>query len=339
MQFKPLTILALAGALSGMAMGQTATPPAPLHHAPKPGTTTALPASAASVTASDAVITLTGACKDNTKGCVSSVSREQFEKIANALRPDMTSEMRRQFATQYGKLLVFADAARALGLENDPKYQQILQFAQDQILVEALNQHYSDEYSHPSDQQIQQYYDQNHGKYIEANLQRIIIPLQPAAAEITKPTEAEQKAYIEKVRQEWIGGGDPLKLEAEGLKRMGLTSSAPDVNLTKQRPGMLAVEHESVFQLKPNEVSQPFVDAGAAYLYKMITSSQMPLSEVKPQITKTLHDQMLKDKVQEVSESAKPVLNEAYFGADKPATANPGAPAGAPADTPPPSQK
>ena len=45
----------------------------------------------------------------------------------------------RNFATQYAKLLTFSDAARALGLENDPRVLQIMQFVQKQVLTEALN--------------------------------------------------------------------------------------------------------------------------------------------------------------------------------------------------------
>ena len=56
--------------------------------------------------------------------------------------------------------------------------QEIFTFAQNQILAEALNQHYMEEYAHPTDQQIQDYYDQNQKKYLEVTLQRIIIPMQ-----------------------------------------------------------------------------------------------------------------------------------------------------------------
>ncbi len=133
-----------------------------------------------------AVITLKGVCQPKAgattppAGCVSSMTREQFEKMIKALqqpgKPPMPPDVLRNFASQYSKLLVFSDAARELGLENDPRVQEIFQFARNQILTDALNQHIVEEYSHLSDQQIEEYYNQNPKKYVEANLQRIIIP-------------------------------------------------------------------------------------------------------------------------------------------------------------------
>jgi hypothetical protein len=214
-------------------------------------------------------------------------------------------------------LLVFADQARDLGIQNEPGFQALLQFAADQLLVKLLNQHYSEQYSHPTDQQIEDYYHQNNKKYVEANLQRIIIPAQPGSADAAKPTEQEQKAYIEQLRKRWMEGADPAALQAEAIKRMGLGSS-PNVNMTNQRPNMLPSDQESIFNLKPGEISQPFSDPGAAFLYKMESVKQIPLSEVKIQIAKTIHDQAMHDKIQQLNDAAKPTLNEAYFGPDRP---------------------
>jgi parvulin-like peptidyl-prolyl isomerase len=309
--------IVLSCAMVATGLAQTGQPGAPLAHAPKPGTTTELPATAASVGQNDPVITLTGACTGGTTGCVSSISREQFEKLVNVMKPNMTVEQRRNFAQQYARLVALSDQARAIGLQNDPKFQEVLQFATNQILVEMLNQHYSEEYSHPSDQQIQDYYNQNLKKYAEANLQRIIIPSEPASAEAKKPTPEEQKAYVEKARQQWVGGADPVALQKDAMTRMGLTSS-PDVNLNNQRVGMIPPDQESVFDLKPGEISQPFTDTAASYIYKVVSTKQVPLDDVKAQIAKTLHDLKMREKIQQMNESIKPVLSEAYFGPEKP---------------------
>ena len=323
MRFQAITILALSCALGPLAVAQPGqVPGAPLRHAPKPGTTTELPASAESVKPSDAVITLDGACKAGAvAGCVTSVSREQFEQMANAVKPGMTTDARRNFALQYAKVVAFSDQARALGLENDPRFKEILQFVKDQILVESLNQHYSEEYANPSDQKVEEYYNENKRRFMQADLQRIIVPSQPAASEIKKPTDEEEKAYVDKLRQQWVSGADPTTLQKEAFSRMGLNGSVPDINLKEHTPGMLPPDQSSVFDMKPGEFSQPFADTGAGYIYKMISVKEKPLSEVKPQIVKTLHDQMMRDKIQQMSESVKPVLNEAYFGPEKKPTA------------------
>ena len=228
----------------------------------------------------------------------------------------MTTDGRRNFGEQYGKILAYSDEARALGLQNEPRFQLILKYVTDQLLVEALNEHYSEEFTHQPDQKIEEYYKER-CKFREADLQRIIIPMQPASAEVTKPTEAEQKAFIEKLRQQWLDGGDATALQKDAFARMGLNGSVPDIDLKNQTPAIIPPNQESVFELKPGEISQAFLDAGAAYIYKMVAEHQKPLSDVKSQIAKTLHDQMMRDKIQELSESVKPKLNDAYFGPEK----------------------
>lgn len=322
MRLQSFAVLALSCALTPFAAGQSnpgSTSAKPLGHAPKPGQTMELPASASSVKPNDAVITLIGACKNGTQNeCVSSVTREQFEDMANAAKPaGMTVDARRNFGAQYGKILAYSDEARALGLQNEPRFQLILKYVTDQLLVEALNEHYSEEFTNQSDQKVEEYYNQNSAKFREADLQRIIIPTQPASSEVTKPTEAEQKAFIDKLRQQWVAGGDATALQKEAFARMGLNGSVPDVNLKNYAPGMIPPNQESIFSLKPGEISQPFVDTGAAYLYKLVAEHQKPLSDVKVQIAKTLHDQMMRDKIQQLTDSVKPELNEAYFGPEK----------------------
>lgn len=306
--------------------GQDAsTPGSPANPAP------ASPAPAATnVPMNEVVITLKGACETKAggappAGCVSSLTREQFEKLTNALQsPDkpVPPEVRRRFATQYAKLLIFADAARELGLQNDPKVQEIYRFAMTQILAENLNEHYTEEFAHPTDKQIQDYYDQNVKKYMEVTLLRIIIPATPsqAKADQPKPTEAEQKAYADKIRERWVAGEDPAKLQKEVMEHNGTTAASPDVNVGARRPGSLPQAHEAVFELKANEISPVYSDQAAAYIYKVVSVRQVPLSEVKASISQTLQQQMFKDKIQHVQDAVTPVFNDAYFGPDVPPT-------------------
>jgi parvulin-like peptidyl-prolyl isomerase len=301
----------------------------------------------------ESVITLKNVCQPKAPattpppGCVSNMTREQFEKMTKALqqpnKPPMPPDVVRNFASQYAKLLVFADAAREMGLENDPRVLQILQFARNQILTDALNQRIVQEYANIPDQQIEDYYKQNSKKYVEATLQRIMVPRTAVNPDKPKPTDAEEKAYADKIRERWVAGEDPVKLEKEAMEHAGLTTTPPDVNVGARRPGSLPEAHEAVFDLKPGEVSQVFSDPGSLYIYKLVSSRQVPLSEVKTTISSTLQRQMITDKIQQIQNSATVVLNDAYFGPETPQTVHhttigPGGPAGArpPAGSPPP---
>ena len=328
-----ILVLALSCALSFAAYSQETNSNQPPAASTANGqTTTPPPASAATsnVPMDQAVITLKNVCQPKAgattapAGCVSSMTREQFETMTKALqppdKPPMPAEVKRNFATQYAKLLVFADAARELGLENDPRVLEILQFAKNQILTDALNQHIIQESSHVPEQQIEDYYKQNSKKYVEATLQRIMVPRAAASGDKPKPTDAEEKAYADKIRERWVAGEDPVKLEKEAMEHAGLTTPPPDVNFGARRPGALPEAHESVFDLKPGEVSQVFPDPGSLFIYKLVSIRQVPLSEVKATISSALQRQMITDKIQQIQSSATIVLNDAYFGPEMPKT-------------------
>jgi hypothetical protein len=95
-----------------------------------------------------------------------------------------------------------------------------------------------------------------------------------------------------------------------------------------------------VFRLKAGEISQVFSDPAAYYIYKAASIREIPVSEVRDSISKTLQQRQMQDKLDEIGKSAKPVLNEVYFGpAPVPAGPMPGGrpnPAGAPQASNPP---
>jgi len=233
----------------------------------------------------------------------------------------MPPDVLRNFATQYAKLLTFSDVARAMGMENDPRVVQIMQFARNQILTEALNQHITEEYSHPTDQQIEDYYQQNSKKYVEVTLQRIIIPRNQGNTDKPKPSEADEKAYADQIQQRWVAGEDPEKLEKEATEHSGVTTPPANVNVGPRRPGTLPEAHEAVFDLKPGQVSQSFSDPASFYIYKVVSVRTIPLSEAKASINTTLQRQLVTDKIQQIQSSVTPVLNDAYFGPEKPQVA------------------
>lgn len=339
MQRQMILVLAISCALISIASGQTASPGAKVN-------TNAAGLNPSAVGMDQPVITLKGGCEPKgditpSKDCVSAVTREQFEKLTEALQPDMNADAKWGFATNYGRLLVYSDAARALHLENDPHVQQVMKFLTDQVLADGLKRHYAEQFAHPGDQQVQDYYSKNSAKYLEATLQRVIIPHKQGAADKPTQSAADETAAAEKIRQNWVAGEDPVKLQSAAFEAAGITGAdKPDVNMGAKRPGSLPTNQETVFQLKAGEVSQVYSDPAAGYLYKVVSVREVPLGEVKDSIIKTLQQQQLQEKLEEIGKSATPVLNEEYFGPPPAATAPQAggrpAPGGAPPQSNPP---
>jgi hypothetical protein len=134
-----------------------------------------------------AVITIQGICDTPAakaaagsaqpkSACKTVITRAQFEGLASALQPNMNPAMKRRLADLYPKMLVMAHEARKRGLENDPKYKEILQFAKLQILSQELSRSLKDESEKIPDADIEKYYKDNVSAFQQADMKRLFIP-------------------------------------------------------------------------------------------------------------------------------------------------------------------
>jgi hypothetical protein len=275
------------------------------------------------------VITINGLCADKPAvssgapvpaDCKTVITRAEFEKIAGAINPQMNPSMRRQFAEVYPRILLLSHEGKKLGVENDPHYQEMLQFATLQILAQDTARKLNDKAGEVSDQQIQQYYKDNASKFEQFTLQRIFIPKPEDTTGTTEkgtpPPKPEQvKALADKIRAEGVAGADFDKLQTEGFDGVGLKSSVPNTKMENLTRGSLSAEQESVFDLKDGEVSPVFSDGGGFYIYKMVSRKMPPLDSVREQIKRTLQSENLKKSMDAVLDSAKTEYNDNYFGA------------------------
>src|SRR3954462_3480838 len=99
-------------------------------------------AAAAAVPADAPVITIKGVCSDKSSdaaNCQTVMTRAQFEKLADAIQPNMPPQVKRQLANAYPRLLVMAQEAEKRGLDKQPRFEETLKFARLQILSQELN--------------------------------------------------------------------------------------------------------------------------------------------------------------------------------------------------------
>jgi hypothetical protein len=293
------------------------------------------------VAPTDPVITVSGVCADASKtgdSCKTVITKEQFEKLANSLQPNMTPPVRRQLATAYARMLVMSAEAEKRGLDKRPQFDETLRFARMQILSQQLTRDLQEESQKVPDVDIEKYYKENAGAYDEATLLRIFIPKSkqipppklaaPAAKAGTAAAKAKEKpidpAAREKAAQEAmtkvaadlraraVNGEDFEKLQKEAFVSAGLKSSAPPTKMDKVRQTTLPLSHKSVIDLKPGEVSAVIDDPSGHYIYKLVSKQTLSLDAVKPEIRNTMSSQRYRDAMQPFQ--ASPDLNHAYFG-------------------------
>lgn len=304
------------------------------------------PPPASKVAADAAVITIKGICNDKphatapastakpaktatpaAKGaCETVITRAQFEKLADSLQPNMAPQIRRQLASAYPRILTMASEARKRGLDKDPGFQEKLQFARQQLLMQELNRAIQTDAAKVPDKEVENYYRNNSAAFEQATLQRIFVPKSKTVEppkdagkpeEVKAQQEAAEAAMTKEgdaLRARAAAGEDFEKLQKEAFDDAAVKSAPPSFNLGKMRRTNLPPGHTSVFDLKPNEVSQVFNDPSGHYIYKLVSKEVPPLDQVKDEIHGTLQNQRMKDALQSIQSSTTSELNEAYFG-------------------------
>jgi len=371
--------------LSALAWGQAAPAP-PQAHAPAPQAPAA--DASATVPADAAVITVNGVCPEQSKAaaasgtgakpatqaktpvadCKTVITKAEFEKLANAVAPNVTPQLKKQLAGILPRFIAMSDAAKKQGLDKTPQYAETLKFARMQILTNELQRKIQDDAAKVPATEIEAYYKKNPEAFEEFNLDRLFVPRtkqveadakededkdeklteeqQKAkeAAEKAKGEEGEQAMtkFAESLRERAAVGEDFIKLQKEAFEAGGMKIEAPTVTLPKVRRTGLPPTHAAVFELKAGEVSQVINDSGGHYIYKVTGKDQLTLEQAKDEIQKNLQNQRSRDMMDKINNSFKVETNEAYFGQAGPATMMPPRvpnPRMAPGNTPPPAQQ
>ena len=156
--------------LTAMAWGQAdkpaARPPSP-KTTPPSDATAANPPETASVSPEAAVITIPGLCdkpaagKSKPADCKTVVTRAEFEQLVDAVAPTIAPPAQKQLATQYGIALVMVHKAHEMGLDQGPKFQELMRVARIGVLTKELSQKMQDQAGHVSDKEIEAYYHNN----------------------------------------------------------------------------------------------------------------------------------------------------------------------------------
>jgi hypothetical protein len=325
--------------LVALAWGQAASPtPASPGQKPGPGapppSSVAPPAPAKDVPPETPVITIKGLCDASDKaaaGCVTIINRAEFEKLVDAVQPNMPARSRRPFADRYAHALVMAKKAQDMGLDKSANFEQKMRLARVQILAQELGRALQEQAAQISDKDIEDYYHANLAKFDQVDVDRIYIPKNqtppdgqktPTADEEKKfqeESEKTMKAEADKLRARAVAGDDFVKLQAEAFEVAGIKTGVPNTAMGKVRRNVLAQNQASVMDLKPGDISPVIVDANGFFIYKMKAKSTMSLDEAREEIKASLRSQRMQDAMQAAQQSATLTLDENYFGPEMPA--------------------
>jgi hypothetical protein len=327
--------------------------------APAPATDTA-----AAVPADAAVITVRGVCPAQPKpaaakgtaakpatpakapaaDCKTVITKAEFEKLADAVAPNVTPQLKKQLASVLPRFIAMSNEAKKEGLDKRPAFAETLKFAKMQILTNELQRKIQEDAAKVPPSDIESYYTSHADTFEQFALDRLFVPRnkqleaepkeeenkdEKLTEEQQKAKQAEEKEKVEEgeqamsklaesLRARAAAGEDFVKLQKEAFEAAGMKIESPTVTLPKVRRSGLPPAHAGVFDLKVGEVSQVINDSGGHYIYKVSAKDQLTLDQAKQEIQSTLQSQRTKEMMEKVNGSYKVETNEAYFGPSGP---------------------
>ncbi|HXZ81908.1 MAG TPA: peptidyl-prolyl cis-trans isomerase [Terriglobales bacterium] len=264
-----------------------------------------------------AVITVTGICDLKSAGtassdCKTTVTRAEFERLADALKPNLPPAAKQKLGEDYTRALVFSAEAKKRGLDQGTRLEEVMRFIRMQVVAQELLKELQEQ-AKPTPEQVAQYYKDHESQYQEVTLKRIFLPKNRSDAKPDdKPDEAAFSANAEKIRARAAAGEDFDKLQKEVFEAAGF-KTPPPTTIPAWRRQSVPASQAAVFDLKPGEVSQVLPETIGAYIYRLESKRTLPLDQVKPEIEANLSQEKFTAEMQSLTSGVKTELNEAYF--------------------------
>ena len=282
-----------------------------------------------SVAPNDAVMVIHGVCPKNagtaktgsTKAdsCQTVITKEQFNSMLsgmNVISQIANTAAMRNFAESYSQLLALASEGEKAGVENDPRFQELMRIARIRALADSYRHSLEEKFSNPSQEEIEAYYKENISKYDSFKVERIIIPSINPNRTPSGRAEYEKKfqQLANDIRERAARGEETQKLQDEAYKALALPNP-PKTDLgMKRRGGLPAGIEKDLLALKPGEVTKLEAEMSGLNIYKLRSRDTIPVEYVKSEIVRDLHQKNIEVAIRAVSGSIHSDLNEQFFG-------------------------
>lgn len=292
--------------------------PAPAKPAAPAAATKPAPASA------DPVVFTSGASR-MTKSEFDNVMKNLPDTLKGQVGGD-TPEARRRLAEQLGEVMLYAGEARKLKLDQKPQAKVQFFLQQESTLAALLFQHLN-ELNKPTEAVSRAWFETHKNEYEQAKARHILIrfkgsrvPLKPDQKDLT---EEEALAKATAIRERLTKGEDFAVVAKAESDDAGSGAQGGDLG-SFGRGRMVPVFENAAFTQAIGAISEPVKSPFGYHLIQVQERNAKPFEEARAEIDKRLQGENAQKAMEAVKKSAKPVLDEAYFG--KPVAAAPAAP-------------
>ncbi len=289
-------------------------------------TSAAVAPAGANVPADAVVITLDGVCeasrnsvKKTPAACKTVITRAQLDALVDEIMPGASEASRRQFATNYPRLLAGSAEAERKHLGKDPAVAKSLQikmnFLRMQVMTDALYKNFDQLASAIPPSEIQEYYKTHAADYESANLERVAIPKNARALSGVPLPQEQVKAEAETMRARAVAGEDCTHLQTVVYKELNLNPAGiPTTKLDNLRRSGLSAMQLRMFDLRPGEVSDLQETIDSIYFLKMVSKQTAPLESVEAEIRTALRQERLQKQLDGAASQVKGEFDLSYLG-------------------------
>jgi hypothetical protein len=241
----------------------------------------------------------------------------------------------RSLGSGYVTLMALADAGEKAGVEKDQRFLEQMSVARTRALAEVYRQSLLDKYGKPSDEEIQNYYQQNLPQFEQVRIERIFVPKVNPVRSQDKPAEFEKKAreLAGQIRERAAKGEDVFSLQAEVYKTLAIKTMPPQTEINPLQIHLLAkTVQDDLHLLKAGEVTKVEVEASGFNIYKIRSKNTLPLEQARPQIIRDMQQKNVDAALKSVTGKVHTDFNEEFFsprGAQPPQLPGMPRPAGA----------
>ncbi len=238
---------------------------------------------------------------------------------------------RRRLGEQLGEVMLYSGEARKLKLDQSAQAKVQFFLQQQSMLASLLFQHLN-EANKPSEAVCKAWFETHKGEYEQAKARHILVrfkdsrvPLKPDQKDLT---EEEALARATALRARLTKGEDFAVVAKAESDDTGSGAEGGDLG-TFGRGRMVPVFEDAAFTQAIGAVSEPVKSPFGYHLIQVQERTSKPFEEVRPEIEKRLQGENAQKAMELVKSSAKPVLDEGYFGkpaAPKPPVAPPAPP-------------
>jgi hypothetical protein len=255
--------------------------------------------------------------------CKTEVTRAQFETLVAALAPNMKRSDRIRVAVRYAEGLVLSEQGKKVGIDKDPAFLEKMRYGYVQTLSASYTDYLTQKAFALNNSEVEQYYKEHPELFVEAHFLRIFIPNERKHS--TSPTtpegveqrnaadEAAMKSLGERIHKRAVAGESFTRLEAEVYKAAGESpDDTPDVDLGENNRAEAPPELQSVFDLKPGQISDLLPAPKGWHIIKMVSRRTVPLAEAKPLLVRI----KIAEFTNAAKSTAKTDFNDAYFNTE-----------------------